>query len=133
MMLGGVPINVTIPPRMVANDNGISDKAGVRPALRAVATSTGISKAKAATLFMKADRMPPVTPIKAICAPNERLASTNVRVIRNTAPDRTSPADTTKTSATTKVAGWPKPEKASFVGTTPNTTPAISAANATRS
>ena len=41
MMLGGVPINVTIPPRMVANDNGISDKAGVRPALRLVADTPG--------------------------------------------------------------------------------------------
>ncbi|MFT6103856.1 MAG: hypothetical protein ACJA1E_000269 [Paracoccaceae bacterium] len=58
IILGGVPINVTIPPRVVANESGISDKPGLRPALRAVWISTGMNNAKAATLFMKADRTP---------------------------------------------------------------------------
>ena len=34
MMLGGVPISVTIPPRMVANDSGMSVSAAERFALR---------------------------------------------------------------------------------------------------
>ncbi len=112
MILGGVPISVAIPPRMVAKDSGIRLSPGARPALRAVWMSTGISSANAATLFMKADRTAPIPPISAICAPNARLLSTSVRVMRNTAPDRTSPAETTKTSATTSVAGCPKPENA---------------------
>ena len=133
MMLGGVPISVTMPPRMVANDSGISDSAGLRPALRAVWMSTGIKSASAATLFMKALSTAPIPPISAIWVPSPRAESTNVRVIRNTAPERTSPAETISTSATTSVAGWPKPENALSVGTTPRTTPAISAENATRS
>ena len=36
MILGGVPINVTMPPRIVAKLRGIRDRPGLRPALRAV-------------------------------------------------------------------------------------------------
>ncbi len=131
MMLGGVPISVAMPPRMVAKDSGISDRPGLRPALRAVWMSTGISSASAATLFIKADKTAPTLPMIAICAPSLRPVATSVRVIRNTAPDRTSPADTISTSATTSVAGWPNPAKASLVGTAPRTTATISAPNAT--
>ena len=133
MMLGGVPMAVIMPPRMVAKERGISERAGLRPALRAVWISTGISRASAATLFMKADSTAPILPISAIWPPRPRALSTSVRVIRSTAPDRTSPAETTSTSATMIVAGWPKPENASLVGTTPSTTPVIRAAKATRS
>jgi hypothetical protein len=45
-------------------------EAGLRPALRAVAMSTGIRSASAATLFMKADRTPPTPPMIAIWAPS---------------------------------------------------------------
>ena len=69
----------------------------------------------------------------AIWVPSERLASTKVLVIRNTAPERTSPAETTSTSATTSVAGWPKPANASLAGTSPSRTATISAPKATRS
>ena len=133
MILGGVPISVTMPPRMVAKDSGISDRPGARPALRAVWISTGISSASAATLFIKPESTPPIAPISAICLPRLRVLSTSVRVIRNTAPERTRPAETTSTSATTSVAGWPKPENAALVGITPVTTPISSAVKATRS
>ena len=133
MILGGVPISVAMPPRIVAKLSGIRLNPGDRPALRAVWMSTGISSARAATLFMKADSTPPMTPISVICPPRLREASTSVRVISNTAPDRVSPADTISTSATTSVAGWPKPAKASLLSTTPSTTATISAAKATRS
>ena len=95
--------------------------------------STGIKSAKAATLFIKAESTPPTAPMIEICAPKLRELSTSVRVINITAPERTSPAETTSTSATISVAGWPKPSKAFLVGTTPSTTPAISAAKATMS
>ena len=95
--------------------------------------STGISSARAATLFMKADSTPPTAPMSAIWAPSGRAALIRVRVIRNTAPERTSPAETTSTSATISVAEWPKPAKASFAGTTPSTTPTRRAVKATRS
>ena len=133
MMLGGVPISVTMPPRMVAKESGIRLSPGARPALCAVWISTGINSASAATLFMKAESSPPIAPISAIWAPSARVESTSVRVISSTAPERTSPAETTSTSATTRVAGWPKPSKACLAGTTPSTTPAISAPKATRS
>ena len=133
MMLGGVPISVTMPPRMVAKLSGIRLRPGERPALRAVWMSTGISSASAATLFMKAESTAPMAPISAMWLPSDRVLSTRVRVIRNTAPERTRPAETISTSATTIVAGWPKPAKAWSEGTTPSTTPTISALNATRS
>ena len=93
--------------------------------------STGISSAKAATLFMKADSTPPMPPMIATCAPTRRELSTKVRVISSTAPDRTSPADTISTSATMSVAGWPNPANASSLGTTPRTTPISNAVKAT--
>ena len=122
-----------MPPRIVAKESGISDRPGLRPALRAVAISTGMSSASAATLFMKADSTPPTPPMIAIWVPSERLASTRVLVIRNTAPERTSPAETTSTRATTSVAGWPNPAKASLAGTSPSRTATMSAPKATRS
>ncbi len=72
MMFGGVPIRVAMPPRIVAKDSGIRLSPGARPALRAVWMSTGISKASAATLFMKAESTPPIVPIRAIWAPRLR-------------------------------------------------------------
>ncbi len=133
MMLGGVPISVAMPPRMVAKLSGISVSPTERPALRAVWISTGISSASAATLFMNAESAPPTTPMIAICAPRLRWAFTSVRVIRNTAPERTSPAETISTSATISVAEWPNPSKACLVSTTPSTTATMSAVKATRS
>jgi hypothetical protein len=106
---------------------------GLRPALRAVAMSTGIRSASAATLFMKAERTPATAPMIAICAPSAREASTSVRVISKTAPERTSPAEITRTSATTTTAGWPKPENAASAGTRPSTTDSRSAPKATMS
>jgi len=59
MMLGGVPISVTSPPRIVAKESGMSVRPGARPALRAVSTSTGIRRANAATLLMKLESAAP--------------------------------------------------------------------------
>ena len=54
--LGGVPIRVTMPPRIEANDSGISVSAGLRLDFAAACMSTGINSASAATLFITADR-----------------------------------------------------------------------------
>ncbi len=55
MMLGGVPINVVMPPRIEPNETGISSMAGEMPALCAALIATGMSSARAPTLFMKPD------------------------------------------------------------------------------
>ena len=75
--------------------------------------------------------MPPMNPIKAICADRDLDAFTKLLVIKYTAPERTRPDETTNTKATMIVAGCPKPENAEPVGTTPTITPIISAEKAT--
>ena len=75
-MFGGVPISVTIPPRIVANDKGIKLSAGDRLLRVAAWMSTGINKASAATLFMKLDIIAPATPIILMCNARLRVEST---------------------------------------------------------
>ena len=52
MMLGGVPISVTSPPRIDPNATGISSRDGGSPFIRATCMATGIISASAPTLFM---------------------------------------------------------------------------------
>ena len=66
-ILGGVPIRVTIPPRIVAKDKGIKVSAGLRSACFAASPSTGIKSANAATLFINADKAAPTPDISPIC------------------------------------------------------------------
>ena len=133
MMLGGVPIRVTNPPKIVANDSGIKVALMLLPAFFAACISTGIKSASAATLFMKADKIAPVEAIMEICAPTPRPVSITERVIMSIAPEFCRPRDTISTSATIIVAGWPKPAKACDVGTTPNTSAINKAQKATMS
>ena len=133
MMLGGVPMRVTMPPRMVAKASGISVRPGPRPALRAACMSTGIRSASAATLFMKADSTEPMPPIMAMWPASPLPAPDTWRVMKSTAPELTSPRETTSTSATMMVASLPNPANASSAGTAPAATPISSAAKATRS
>ena len=53
--------------------------------------------------------------------------------MRWTMPEVTKARVTASTTATTTTAGWPKPSKASVIGTTPATTQATSAITATTS
>ncbi len=55
-MLGGVPISVIMPPRIEANEIGIRVSAGLRFAFFAAWISIGIRRARAATLFITAER-----------------------------------------------------------------------------
>jgi len=132
-MLGGVPIMVVMPPRMVAKDSGIRVSAGERFARRAACMSTGMSSARAATLFMKAESAAPTAPMIAMWAGSERPAPAIWRVSISMAPDRASPRETTSTRAMTMTAGWPKPSKACLSSTTPSSTARVSAPKATTS
>ncbi len=73
---GGVPISVTIPPRIEANDSGIRVSAGLRFAFAAACRSTGMSSASAATLFMTAESAAAIDDMTAMCRPTRREAST---------------------------------------------------------
>ena len=59
IMLGGVPIMVIRPPRIEPKDNGMRITAGDCLALLAALMATGMSRARAPTLFMIADRAAP--------------------------------------------------------------------------
>ena len=76
MMLGGVPISVTIPPSIDANDSGISVIAGLRPAFLAACKSIGINSASAATLFITADNEAETPAIRLMWANRLRPAPT---------------------------------------------------------
>ena len=62
-MLGGVPIIVIIPPKIEAKAIGINNKLGDLFCSQAVLSVTGNIRAKAPTLFMKADKIA-ITPLK---------------------------------------------------------------------
>ena len=74
--LGGVPINVTMPPRIDANESGMRVSAGLRLAFRAACISTGISNASAATLFITALSAAAIVDMTAICRRRPREALT---------------------------------------------------------
>ena len=132
-ILGGVPIIVIMPPRMEANDSGISVSDGLRPAFLAAWRSSGISNASAATLFMTADSVAASPDMMPMCAASLRLESMKYLASSSMTPEFDSPRLTTSTSAMITVAGWPKPENAWSAGTSPNRSAASSATKATRS
>ena len=67
MILGGVPIKVTSPPKMEANDIGIRIKAGDRLAFSEDSMATGISNASAPTLFITEESTAATPERAAIC------------------------------------------------------------------
>ena len=111
-MLGGVPIRVIMPPRMVAKDSAISVSEGLRFARAAAFRSTGISRVRAATLFITADSAAEKPAMMAICVDSLRELSTMWRATMSMAPELDRPRLAMSTSAMMTVAGWPKPEKA---------------------
>jgi hypothetical protein len=133
MMLGGVPINVTSPPRIAPNDSGISNSEGERSALAADCIATGSISASAPTLFMSVDSSAPVPASAATWSEVDAVARITGLARNSVTPLLASARLRTSTSATVIVAGWPKPVKASSKGTAPSTTAAMSARKATRS
>ena len=63
MILGGVPIIVIIPPKILAKARGMSITVGDRFCLTDVFSATGSMRANAPTLFIIADNME-TTPLK---------------------------------------------------------------------
>ena len=70
--MGGVPINVVMPPSIEPNASGINTLPTGRPCFSAICIATGINSASAPTLFMNADnsaarvisaKMPNVGPV----------------------------------------------------------------------
>ena len=133
MMLGGVPISVIMPPSIDAKDKGISVSEGLRFAFAAAWMSTGINMARAATLFITADSAAAIPAITAICVCSDTAKRLTCLAISSIAPEFDRPLLTINTNAMMIVAGWPNPEKASCVGTTPIISAAIKATKATRS
>ena len=87
-MLGGVPISVTMPPRIEANESGMSVSAGLRFALAAAWTSTGINSARAATLFMAAESPAAMADMIPMCMERPRDSLMRCRARTSMAPDQ---------------------------------------------
>ncbi len=102
-----------MPPRMVANESGISDSEMARLALRAASMSSVISRARAATLLMTAERAAPTTAMMAIWGGSVRFGAEMALAISSTAPEFIRARETMRTRAMMTTAGWPKPWKAS--------------------
>jgi hypothetical protein len=133
MMLGGVPIRVTSPPRIEPKDRGISRVAAARLALAADCKATGMSRPRVPTLFMKPESAAATAESAPTWVEVRLVAGAISRAIQSVAPEEVSARLTISTTATVMVAGWPKPEKASRPGTKPATTQASNAAKATTS
>ena len=131
--LGGVPIIVVMPPRMVPKASGISTRPGGSDRRPASCIATGISRAIAPTLFMKPDSSAPRPTSAARLATMPALAGSRRAASTSTAPELCSPRLSTSTQATVTTAGWPKPEKASAGATSPASTQASRAPAATMS
>ena len=104
-ILGGVPIRVTMPPRIVAKESGIRVRLGLRSPFRAASMSTGINSDSAATLFMTADSRPPTPDIRPIWGPIPLTPDTHTRAIASTTPELKRPRLTIRTRAMITVAG----------------------------
>ena len=106
---GGVPIKVTIPPRIDAKETGIRLSAGLRLAFFAACISTGINNASAATLFMTALSAAATVDMMAICRRSFREALIKWRANTSIAPELFSPSLMTSTRAMITVAGCANP------------------------
>ena len=80
-------MRVISPPRIEANESGIRVNAGLRLAFFAACISTGMSMARAATLFMMADRAADTADMMPMWAERLRPDCTTTRAISSTAPD----------------------------------------------
>ncbi len=105
MMLGGVPISVTNPPRIEAKESGINVSAGLLALLAAACKSTGINRASVATLFITADNTAETPDMIPICAHRAREASIVLLAISSITPLLVRPRLTIRTSAMMTVAG----------------------------
>ena len=127
---GGVPISVVIPPSKDAKAMGINKYDGEIRLSFPTCMATGITKAKAPTLFIKLEKNA-VTPIRSISLTLMPPFNFMTQVFSGSmAPTFNSPLLTTKMAATVMTAGCENPEKACSGNTIPvnvNTNNAIKA------
>ncbi len=133
MILGGVPINVIIPPNIDPKASGISSIDGERPALAADCNAAGMSIASAPTLFINEDKAPATPDNEPIWAVGDLSGGIRRRDRMFTAPEFTNPRLAIKTSATVTVAGLANPENALVAVTWPPSVAASRARIATKS
>ena len=126
-------MSVIIPPRIDANESGMSVSAGLRLALWAACRSTGMRSASAATLFMTAESTAAIPDMIPMCPLILRLLLTAYRAMSSITPEFDRPRLMIRTRAITTVAGCPKPENACSMGTTSVMIATSSATNATTS
>ena len=131
--LGGVPMSVVIPPKIVPKASGISTRPGGKSSRLASCKAIGMSKAIAPTLFMKPESSAPRPTSAAKLTVVPALAGIVCLTSTSTAPVNCNPRLSTSTQATVMTAGWPKPEKACSGAISPPTTLANNANMATMS
>ena len=133
-ILVDVPMRVQVPPKMVANDNGINSLDGLIPALREICMTTGMKTATTGVLLTKAEMTATSSIISAMPARyrflkmEDNLLATNWR-----APVRNSASLSTNIKATVMVALLEKPSTLSRGVTTPVMTRVTMMSRATRS
>ncbi|GIV60642.1 MAG: hypothetical protein KatS3mg043_1731 [Rhodothermaceae bacterium] len=111
-MLVEVPMRVTIPPAMAANESGMSSFEGASPTSRAHCFTRGANMATMGVLFRKAERKE-VESISRTSAPRSRPRGEKTsRSMKPRAFASCTPAATTNSAATVSTAGFAKPAKA---------------------
>ena len=131
--LDGVPTMVVMPPRMDAKARGMRTRPGGNPRRAATCNATGMSSARAPTLFMKPESTAAMPASAATVRVSPADDGTMRRTRASTAPEFSSPLLSTRTQATVITAGWPNPRNASRDGTSPASTQASRAPAATMS
>ena len=132
-MFGGVPIRVTMPPRIDAKASGMSTSRGGRSFRRQASSAAGISSASAPTLFMKPDSPAASAESTLTCPVCDPDALRIRRAIPSAAPETDSARLMIRTPATVTTAGCPRPENAWFPSTRPRITATINPPTATTS
>ena len=129
MIFGGVPIRVARPPRIVPNDKGISTKLGRFDSEMA----TGISSAKAPTLFIKPESKAAIPVSMAMNSRGRSETLSSGLAKRSMTPLSFIAAEIINTKTTVTTAPCENPVNASLDGTMPKTTATTSALSATTS
>ncbi len=104
-MFGGVPIIVTMPPRMLAKANGMSRMLGERFCSVAVFNVTGSMSASAPTLFMNAESTPATPARLKMCRVWFLASGVICRASRSTTPELLNARLMIRTAATVITAG----------------------------
>ncbi|MCZ7623947.1 MAG: hypothetical protein M5U24_16000 [Candidatus Kuenenia sp.] len=131
IIFGGVPINVSVPPNNDPKASGISRNEGERPPRRDIHMATGMSSAKAPTLFINPELRATIPVRVATWIMGWLPTRVNWRASESTTPALSKPRLSTRTAATVMTAGCPKPANTWLGGTSPATATTSRATSAT--